>query len=107
MFTMRFDMRAPETGAPIGERYAAAVEMADWGEAKGCISIQISEHHASRDGHPPAPFRLASAMAARTKSLATQPLCGGLPPKLGWESLELLASKVLPAIRDDERGRSK
>ncbi len=27
-----------------------------------------------------------------------QPLCGGLPPKLGWQSLELLASEVLPAV---------
>jgi len=28
-----------------------------------------------------------------------QPLCGGLPPKLAWPSLELLVSKVLPAVR--------
>jgi alkanesulfonate monooxygenase SsuD/methylene tetrahydromethanopterin reductase-like flavin-dependent oxidoreductase (luciferase family) len=28
-----------------------------------------------------------------------QPLCGGLPPELGWQSLELLASEVLPAVR--------
>jgi alkanesulfonate monooxygenase SsuD/methylene tetrahydromethanopterin reductase-like flavin-dependent oxidoreductase (luciferase family) len=29
----------------------------------------------------------------------TQPLCGGLPPKLAWSSLELLASEVLPRAR--------
>jgi len=28
-----------------------------------------------------------------------QPLCGGLPPELAWPSLELLASKVIPAVR--------
>jgi hypothetical protein len=28
-----------------------------------------------------------------------QPLCGGLPPKLAWRSLELLAEKVLPAVK--------
>jgi alkanesulfonate monooxygenase SsuD/methylene tetrahydromethanopterin reductase-like flavin-dependent oxidoreductase (luciferase family) len=31
--------------------------------------------------------------------LMLQPLCGGLPPKLAWESLELLASDVLPRVR--------
>jgi hypothetical protein len=27
-----------------------------------------------------------------------QPLCGGLPPKLAWSSLELLVDEVLPAV---------
>jgi alkanesulfonate monooxygenase SsuD/methylene tetrahydromethanopterin reductase-like flavin-dependent oxidoreductase (luciferase family) len=31
--------------------------------------------------------------------LMLQPLCGGLPPALAWQSLELLASKVLPAVK--------
>lgn len=30
--------------------------------------------------------------------LATQPLCGGIPPELAWPSLELIANKVLPAL---------
>jgi len=30
--------------------------------------------------------------------LALQPLCGGLPPKLAWRSLELLAERVLPEL---------
>ena len=30
-----------------------------------------------------------------------QPLCGGLPPKLAWPSLELLGSEVLPAVSPD------
>jgi alkanesulfonate monooxygenase SsuD/methylene tetrahydromethanopterin reductase-like flavin-dependent oxidoreductase (luciferase family) len=72
MFTMRFDMRAPETGAPIRELYDAAIEMAAWGEAHDCMSIQISEHHAASDGYLPAPFLLAAAMAARTQTLPMQ-----------------------------------
>lgn len=28
------------------------------------------------------------------------PLMGGLPPDLAWESLELIAAKVLPALRE-------
>jgi hypothetical protein len=30
--------------------------------------------------------------------LSTQPLCGGLPPDLAWESLRLIESEVLPAL---------
>ncbi|HEU4429520.1 MAG TPA: LLM class flavin-dependent oxidoreductase [Myxococcota bacterium] len=32
-------------------------------------------------------------------ALMLQPLCGGLPPALAWQSLELLASDVLPRVR--------
>jgi hypothetical protein len=28
-----------------------------------------------------------------------QPLCGGIPPTLAWRHLELVAQKVLPALR--------
>jgi alkanesulfonate monooxygenase SsuD/methylene tetrahydromethanopterin reductase-like flavin-dependent oxidoreductase (luciferase family) len=31
-------------------------------------------------------------------ALVFNPLCGGMPPEIGWESLELFASKVLPHI---------
>lgn len=32
-------------------------------------------------------------------SLALHPLCGGCPPELAWETLHLVADKVLPAVR--------
>ena len=32
------------------------------------------------------------------------PLAGGLPPALPWESLELFAAEVLPALRPEGRG---
>ena len=35
MFTLRFDMRAPDWGAPIEDLYAAAIEMAAWAEDRG------------------------------------------------------------------------
>ena len=37
--------------------------------------------------------------ARTTGPLMLQPLCGGTPPKLAWESLELIVSDVLPALR--------
>ncbi|CUU59393.1 Flavin-dependent oxidoreductase, luciferase family (includes alkanesulfonate monooxygenase SsuD and methylene tetrahydromethanopterin reductase) [Parafrankia irregularis] len=69
MFTLRFDMRAPETGAPATELYAAALEMASWAESRGCLSALLCEHHMASDGYLPAPLTLASAMAARTSTL--------------------------------------
>ncbi|MBW2288909.1 MAG: LLM class flavin-dependent oxidoreductase [Deltaproteobacteria bacterium] len=73
MFLMRFDMRAPAfSSAPPAELYAAALEMAEWGEKNGCMQIVVSEHHGSEDGYLPSPLVLASAIAARTKSIPIQ-----------------------------------
>ena len=69
MFTMRFDMRAPITGAPAPELYAAALEMAAWAESRNCLSAVVCEHHTSPDGYLPSPLVLATAFAARTTSL--------------------------------------
>ena len=66
---MRFDMRAPSTGAPTTELYAAALDMAAWAEGLGCLSAVLCEHHSSDDGYLPSPTVLASAMAARTSTL--------------------------------------
>jgi alkanesulfonate monooxygenase SsuD/methylene tetrahydromethanopterin reductase-like flavin-dependent oxidoreductase (luciferase family) len=69
MFTLRFDMRAPATGAAPAELYAAALDMCAWAENHGCLAAVICEHHGSQDGYLPTPLILASAIAARTKSL--------------------------------------
>ncbi|MBL7500800.1 LLM class flavin-dependent oxidoreductase [Frankia sp. CNm7] len=70
MFTLRFDMRAPDGGAPATELYAAAVEMCAWAETRGAVAAVLSEHHGALDGHLPVPVVLASALAARTERLA-------------------------------------
>jgi alkanesulfonate monooxygenase SsuD/methylene tetrahydromethanopterin reductase-like flavin-dependent oxidoreductase (luciferase family) len=69
MFTFRFDMRAPATGAPPADLYAAALEMTEWAESRGLLMALLCEHHGSPDGYLPSPLALASAMAARTKTL--------------------------------------
>jgi alkanesulfonate monooxygenase SsuD/methylene tetrahydromethanopterin reductase-like flavin-dependent oxidoreductase (luciferase family) len=70
MFLMRFDMRAPEFGAPTAELYAAALEMAGFAEARGAVAAALCEHHTMADGYLPSPLVLATAMAARTSTLA-------------------------------------
>jgi alkanesulfonate monooxygenase SsuD/methylene tetrahydromethanopterin reductase-like flavin-dependent oxidoreductase (luciferase family) len=72
MYTLRFDMRASESGGAPADLYQAAIEMAAWGEAHGCLSVQVCEHHGSDDGYLSAPLILASAIAGRTKTLPIQ-----------------------------------
>jgi alkanesulfonate monooxygenase SsuD/methylene tetrahydromethanopterin reductase-like flavin-dependent oxidoreductase (luciferase family) len=69
MFTMRFDLRAPDRdAAQRAALYSAAIEMAAWADTRGCASIIISEHHASDDGYLPSPIPMAAAIAAVTDS---------------------------------------
>lgn len=70
MFTVRFDMRAPDIGAPTPDLYASAIDMCAWAENHGGMAAVICEHHASEDGYLPTPLVLASAIAARTERLA-------------------------------------
>ncbi len=68
---IRFDMRAPGLEPAQAQRlYDAAVEMAEWADAKGFDMAVVSEHHASADGYLPSPIVLAAAMAARTQRIA-------------------------------------
>ena len=49
MFTLRFDMRAPRGGAPVGDLYAAAIDMCEWAETRGAVPAVLSEHHGADD----------------------------------------------------------
>lgn len=67
--TLSFDMRSPDWAVPTSELYAAAIEMAAFGDQIGVDRIGLMEHHGSDDGYLPQPFTLASAMAARTSKV--------------------------------------
>lgn len=70
MFTLRFDMRAPQPGVEPADLYAAALDMCAWADEGGdCATVVICEHHGSPDGYLPSPFVLGSAVAARTKQV--------------------------------------
>ena len=67
---LRFDLRrGPFSPADHPALYAAALEMAEYADARGVTAISLSEHHAVDDGFLPAPIVLAAALAARTKKL--------------------------------------
>jgi alkanesulfonate monooxygenase SsuD/methylene tetrahydromethanopterin reductase-like flavin-dependent oxidoreductase (luciferase family) len=69
LFSIRFDMRAPEFGAATTDLYATAIDMCAWADERGCLAAVLCEHHASPDGYLPTPLVLASAVAARTSRL--------------------------------------
>jgi alkanesulfonate monooxygenase SsuD/methylene tetrahydromethanopterin reductase-like flavin-dependent oxidoreductase (luciferase family) len=69
-FGLRFDFRNPAmAGVGMAERYAAAIEMAEWADRLGGLTITLSEHHGSPDGYLPSPLPLLGAMAARTTNV--------------------------------------
>jgi alkanesulfonate monooxygenase SsuD/methylene tetrahydromethanopterin reductase-like flavin-dependent oxidoreductase (luciferase family) len=69
-FGMRFDFRNPDfAGTALADRYAAALDMAEWADRLGCLTIAVSEHHASPDGYLPSPLTVLGAMVARTTNV--------------------------------------
>ena len=86
MLTMRFDLRVPDWAGPAEDLYAAAIDMCAWAESRGAIVAVLSEHHAADDGHLPTPLVLASAIAARTSTLAI--LLAAVPIPL-WDPVRL------------------
>src|SRR5437868_13387786 len=70
LFGLRFDFRNPElAGTTMADRYSAALDMAEWADRLGCVSIAVSEHHASPDSYLPSPLPMLAAMAARTTNV--------------------------------------
>jgi alkanesulfonate monooxygenase SsuD/methylene tetrahydromethanopterin reductase-like flavin-dependent oxidoreductase (luciferase family) len=70
LFGLRFDFRNPDfAGTTMAERYAAALDMAEWADRLGCVNITVSEHHGSADGYLPSPIPMLAAMAARTTNV--------------------------------------
>lgn len=70
LFGLRFDFRNPSfAGTSMADRYGAAIDMAEWADALGCVSIAVSEHHGSDDGYLPSPIPVVAAMAARTTNV--------------------------------------
>lgn len=70
LFGLRFDFRNPDLAeTSMADRYAAALDMAEWADGLGCVTIAVSEHHGSPDGYLPSPIPMLAAMAARTTTV--------------------------------------
>ena len=67
--TLLFDMRTPDFGAALPDLYAAACDMAEFGDKAGFDRIWIAEHHGADDNYIPTPFVLGAAFAARTAKI--------------------------------------
>jgi alkanesulfonate monooxygenase SsuD/methylene tetrahydromethanopterin reductase-like flavin-dependent oxidoreductase (luciferase family) len=72
-FTIAFDMRAPDFGAPAEDLYAAALDQCAWADELGFDFVGIGEHHATDDGYLPSPIVFAAAAAARTRRIRLRP----------------------------------
>src|SRR5262245_25808427 len=71
LFGLRFDFRNPDfAGTAAADRYAAALEMVEWADQRGCVTVAVSEHHGSSDGYLPSPLPMLAAMAARTTNVS-------------------------------------
>jgi alkanesulfonate monooxygenase SsuD/methylene tetrahydromethanopterin reductase-like flavin-dependent oxidoreductase (luciferase family) len=69
LFVMRFDLRNPAIAeTSMADRYAATLEIAEWADRLGCVSLVLSEHHGSADGYLPSPLTMAAAIVARTQT---------------------------------------
>ncbi len=92
------------TWARIGEHLLHdARSYAQWQVDAGLVSVALDESDSV------AALRAGSVYAVLTPdecidlvrrrgSLALHPLCGGIPPEIAWESLELITSRVQPAL---------
>jgi alkanesulfonate monooxygenase SsuD/methylene tetrahydromethanopterin reductase-like flavin-dependent oxidoreductase (luciferase family) len=73
LFGLRFDLRNPTiAGTSMTERYRAAIDMAEWADRLGFVTVILSEHHGSPDGYLPSPLVMAAAMASRTERIRIQ-----------------------------------
>src|SRR5579884_366591 len=73
LFGIRFDFRnPPRAGTTMAERYQAALDIVEWADRLGFVTVVLSEHHGSADGYLPSPLVMAGAMAARTRTIRIQ-----------------------------------
>jgi alkanesulfonate monooxygenase SsuD/methylene tetrahydromethanopterin reductase-like flavin-dependent oxidoreductase (luciferase family) len=69
-FSIFFNFQNPAfSEVQMVDRYAAAIEMAEWADNLGAFWIGLPEHHGSSDGILPSPLAVVAAMAARTNTV--------------------------------------
>ncbi|GIR37182.1 MAG: hypothetical protein CM15mP49_25670 [Actinomycetota bacterium] len=70
MFILRFDFRLKsDSSATMGDLYDASLNMCEWGERNGAMTVMFSEHHTSPDGYLPSPIIRARSCRSENRKL--------------------------------------
>src|ERR1700710_930623 len=98
---LRFNFASPQ-GDPHrqGELIRAALDLAQWGESRGIITVSVDEHHVTGHGWSCNPIMAASMFLARTSTLIASVDCA-LGPL--WNPVRLAEDIAL--IDNMSRGR--
>jgi alkanesulfonate monooxygenase SsuD/methylene tetrahydromethanopterin reductase-like flavin-dependent oxidoreductase (luciferase family) len=98
---LRFNFASPQ-GEPRtqGELIRAALELAQWGESRGILTVSIDEHHATGQGWSCNPILAAGMLLAQTKTLIASVDCA-LGPL--WNPVRLAEDIAL--VDNMSRGR--
>jgi alkanesulfonate monooxygenase SsuD/methylene tetrahydromethanopterin reductase-like flavin-dependent oxidoreductase (luciferase family) len=92
------------TWARIGEHLLHdARSYARWQIDAGLVSVALDESESVEALRAGSVYAVLTPdecidLVRRRGSLALHPLCGGIPPEVAWESLELIAARVQPAL---------
>ncbi len=98
---LRFNFASPQ-GDPRtqGELIRAALELAQWGESRGVLTVSVDEHHATGHGWSCNPILAAGMLLARTSTLIASVDCA-LGPL--WNPVRLAEDIAL--VDNMSRGR--
>ena len=98
---LRFNFASPQ-GEPRtqGELIRAALELAQWGESRGILTVSVDEHHATGQGWSCNPILAAGMFLAQTKTLIASVDCA-LGPL--WNPVRLAEDIAL--VDNMSRGR--
>jgi alkanesulfonate monooxygenase SsuD/methylene tetrahydromethanopterin reductase-like flavin-dependent oxidoreductase (luciferase family) len=98
---LRFNFASPQ-GDPRrqGELIRAAIELAQWGESRGVLTVSVDEHHATGHGWSCNPILAAGMFLARTSTLIASVDCA-LGPL--WNPVRL--AEDIAMVDNMSRGR--
>ena len=98
---LRFNFASPQSDPRRqGELIRAALELAQWGESRGVLTVSVDEHHATGHGWSCNPILAASMFLARTSTLIASVDCA-LGPL--WNPVRLAEDIAL--VDNMSRGR--
>lgn len=103
---LRFSMtNTGEPGADHTERYQAALDMAAYADEHGFTGVSCEEHHLAATGWLPSPLIMASALAARTRTVRISVAAAKRAARLGLPFSPPMAMPAVEAVYTQELKR--